>query len=358
MKSKFLYDKYRKQLINLHGLTVLIIAVAEIVAYLLLIYADAGTAQTRRTYLLFKVAIPIVINIMGCFAARYVSEKKKLSYDTKNAVVICISLLTAIVVAVSHKEIAVAFAAFVFPIFLAGMFNNKKYLNISFIAAIVLLSVDLFFVPNAYHGVETVVNYIAIYGIMIVAYLFGYISIDFHELNSMIIQNQAMTNDRLREKIKTDSMTGLYNREQMFIEIDRAILNNIENNSNFCFAMIDIDDFKTVNDTYGHIKGDAVLMRLSELILKYCSKGDMACRFGGDEFAVVFNNKRITEAQRITQKISKAFAASSYDFTDEKITISAGISEYRPGMTGEELFDAADDKLYSAKEEGKNRVCC
>ena len=124
-------------------------------------------------------------------------------------------------------------------------------------------------------------------------------------------------------------------------------------------VMIDIDFFKKVNDTYGHLAGDAVLTNLSKLFGRYFRSVDYIARYGGEEFAVILPETPINGAVLTTERIRMAVANNEVFVNQHRInvTISAGIAEYLPEMTTrEQLIDAADKKLYEAKNNGRNKV--
>ncbi len=359
MNNKLIYDNYRKQLINLHGLTIIIVAIAELVAYSLLISKGKCSLSPYSSYLWLKVILPIAINASGYMTAVFINRHSIFSYGTKNSAVVNISLITAASISIFHREFIASFSAFIFPIFLSGIFNDKKQLNKSLIISLFFLILHLFLAKaETYTDLESVINYIAYFGIIVVAYLFGCISIDFYNLNFFIIENQANTNNRLRNKIKHDSLTGLYNRDTMFSEIKKSIEEYSLNHIPFCFAMVDIDDFKRINDLYGHNKGDAVLKKMSKVLTDICDKNDCICRFGGDEFAIIFNNKNINDANTILKRIICEFSHTSYAFTDKEITCSCGIAEYNEKMSASDLFNKADKNMYNAKNGGKNQIYC
>jgi len=98
------------------------------------------------------------------------------------------------------------------------------------------------------------------------------------------------------------------------------------------------------------------LSAMTEEIKNNCAEDDIPCRYGGEEFAVIFNHKNVSRAQHFAKRILKAFSSVRYDFTDEKITFSCGIAPYKKNLQRQEFFDMADSGLYVAKETGKNRI--
>lgn len=358
MNNKFIYDNYRRQLINLHGLTIFIVAVAEITAYLLLLKRESFSFSLYSSYLWLKVVLPIFINLLGYAIALTINKYNMFKFETKNSLILNISLATAASISIFHHEFIASFSAFVFPIFLSGLFNYKKHLNKSFVVSLILMTVHLLIKAKQQTELEALINYIAFFGIIIVAYLFGRISIEFYDLNLFIIQNQSATNDRLRKKIMLDSLTGIHNREMLIAEIEHSIEAYKNNSIPFCLAIIDIDNFKMINDTYGHNKGDAILKNTAKFLIKFCESNDCVCRFGGDEFAVILNNKTLDEASLILDTITSKYANLSYAFTDKKITNSCGIAEYCKNMSKIELFNKADKNMYIAKSKGRNQIYC
>ncbi|MBE7709513.1 MAG: GGDEF domain-containing protein [Cyanobacteria bacterium SIG32] len=157
----------------------------------------------------------------------------------------------------------------------------------------------------------------------------------------------------------TDSLTGLYNRRHFEDTLEREFLRASRYKNNLSFAIIDVDFFKKVNDTYGHSTGDYVLKEVAYLILQNLRKTDMVFRYGGEEFAVIITEtpkeKAIVPLERLRKAVEEY--PFSYNGQDIKITISIGISEVCENITTvHQLFDDADRALYKAKENGRNQI--
>ncbi len=151
-----------------------------------------------------------------------------------------------------------------------------------------------------------------------------------------------------------DYLTGLYNRRYAmeFLKREKALADR--GKFIFCVAILDLDNFKKVNDTYGHDMGDKVLSEIGKVLLKSVREYDLVARWGGEEFLIVFRNASLEEAYKISERIRKAVEKTSIDGI--KITISIGLSCYKKGDL-DSLLKKADDALYKAKKMGKNRVC-
>ncbi|WP_457567589.1 GGDEF domain-containing protein [Desulfurobacterium sp.] len=158
----------------------------------------------------------------------------------------------------------------------------------------------------------------------------------------------------LRESSIRDPLTRAYNRRAFMEFIKEEIARARRYRFPISLIMIDIDDFKNINDTYGHIKGDEVLKELAELIMCNIRQCDRLVRWGGEEFIVVCPHLTGDEAFKVAEKLRKLVA--SHDFGGVKITASFGVSEINPEESIEKAIKLADEALYEVKKSGKNGV--
>lgn len=155
----------------------------------------------------------------------------------------------------------------------------------------------------------------------------------------------------------TDELTRLYNRKEFIKKFNDQC--NLPGVKEISCAIIDIDHFKLVNDLYGHVTGDAVLMKLAKLLKDYSSNSFFPARFGGEEFVVLFTGKKILEASKTIKHLLKEFSSIEFKVNRKSfnVTFSAGLSEYPTmGQNISELLSRADQALYSAKNDGRNLV--
>lgn len=155
-----------------------------------------------------------------------------------------------------------------------------------------------------------------------------------------------------------DYLTGLYNRRYFYDAMSSYMETLEQNHEHFAIAMIDIDNFKSINDTYGHDAGDRVIVTLSEILRTSTSHRDIVARFGGEEFCVVLKNINRYSAPEILERIKNEVAAFEIEISKTeklRITISVGATIYEDG-TLEESIASADLMLYQAKTQGKNQV--
>ncbi len=156
---------------------------------------------------------------------------------------------------------------------------------------------------------------------------------------------------------KSDHLTGLYNhitfQEYMNSLADQHNLHGMP----LQLAIVDIDDFKSINDTFGHHLGDTVLQGIASLLRDRISSDDVATRYGGEEFALILTGKTPEQSRLLLDEIRESLAGMDYAVLNHrKVTVSIGMADFKEGMTKDELFRSADEYLYKAKHMGKNRV--
>ena len=154
----------------------------------------------------------------------------------------------------------------------------------------------------------------------------------------------------------TDGLTGLYSRSIFDFSIEQEMIKAVRYNKPLSLMLIDIDDFKNVNDTYGHQNGDAVIRKLVKIIKKNLRKSDLVARYGGEEFAVIMPETSIEKAFAVAERIRKN-SVKILKCKELNITICIGISTQSKTIDSVyDLIKIADDALYKAKKNNKNKV--
>ena len=161
-------------------------------------------------------------------------------------------------------------------------------------------------------------------------------------------------NEQLKELAITDSMTGLYNHRYIIDNLVERIVEAKRYKQSLTVAMLDIDFFKKVNDVHGHLFGDFVLVRISTIIEENIRKTDIAGRYGGEEYLIIFTNTDKKSAFNTLERIRRSVEKEKWDKNDLTITISGDLSELKD-EDHSELIKKADELLYKAKENGRNR---
>ncbi|MBW7876104.1 MAG: sensor domain-containing diguanylate cyclase [Candidatus Cloacimonetes bacterium] len=178
-------------------------------------------------------------------------------------------------------------------------------------------------------------------------------------LAAMAIQNARMFK-KTQEWATIDALTGLNNRRSMLDFFNKEVERANKNGHTIAFFMSDIDHFKGFNDQYGHAIGDFVLAGVAKEYKKVSRKGDMAGRYGGEEFGQILPETDKTEARKIAEQLRKNVEAKKFDTEAGvlSVTLCVGIASYpEDGKTMEEVMESADQMLYVCKESGRNQVC-
>lgn len=168
----------------------------------------------------------------------------------------------------------------------------------------------------------------------------------------LVVKNALM--DRM---VKIDALTDLYNHKTLHEYLDQLIEQSNNCEMPLQLAVLDIDDFKSVNDTFGHAVGDIILARVASTLKESFSPYEIIARYGGEEFVVIFPGKTLEEAYRETEKARENIWRFRHEEMDgRRISVSIGLAEYQEGRTRSDLFEQADSLLYEAKKSGKNRT--
>jgi polar amino acid transport system substrate-binding protein len=171
------------------------------------------------------------------------------------------------------------------------------------------------------------------------------------ELNKMLEQKAK----KYQTIASTDALTGLYNRHKLDELFDLEMYSMQKKENPLCMAIVDIDFFKKINDTYGHEIGDVVLVGLSNFLLQQLRSTDIIARWGGEEFVLLLNSVNIDNAYNIVDKIREKLSQKEFDKVG-KVTISAGVTNITQKDSFTSAFARADKALYQSKKDGRNRV--
>lgn len=164
---------------------------------------------------------------------------------------------------------------------------------------------------------------------------------------------------KLRKQATLDPLTGLYNRRYLADMIQRELVRAKREIIPVSVAIMDVDHFKKVNDTFGHKGGDTVLKAMAELFLSHVRASDIVCRYGGEEFIFLMPGATLAKAAERLEELRKTIEAKQIIHNDKtiRITVSIGVASYPiHGDNDESILLVADDMLYCSKRDGRNRV--
>ena len=359
------FGKWNRKILNIYWLVSLLLVLTEVIVFLV---RPPLNRQEACKWLMLYVLKPTLMNTILLLVTEgiYRIIENKYKEKVKYLVMISSTFLVFNVIYI-HYNVTVAYTVFILPIFLSQFYANKR---ITWFTAILnflcYLIIVLLYLPTKEAGSFTFsyTDFYAVLSLMITAVILvlsfndrakeimEYLLLTHHSKNELTIKNFVM---EFNSKIETT--TGLYNHKTFYEYLEQLICQSENYRFPLSLAVIDIDDFKKVNDSYGHSLGDKVIKSLAETIKINIGSDDYAARYGGEEFAIIFTDKDEDEAFKVAENIRIEFNKIIIDeMKNEKFSISIGISEHSKGMTMQSFFSNADNALYKAKKEGKNRT--
>jgi diguanylate cyclase (GGDEF)-like protein len=164
---------------------------------------------------------------------------------------------------------------------------------------------------------------------------------------------------RLKALATTDQLTGLLNRRGFDMLARQALQETQRDHSPLCALLLDLDKFKNLNDSHGHMAGDEVLRSVAKQLHNSVRQSDILCRWGGEEFILLLKNTSAAQAQEVGEKIRDLIdhSAIAYHGVNLHISTSIGLAQLQPGESIDQLITRADRALYRAKQSGRNRLC-
>ena len=261
------------------------------------------------------------------------------------------------------------------PLILQGDFVPLTFVTISVLLSGILLTplvtillavcqlILLAFVPKFTAGLETL-NWPSFMTFIFITSLLTIVAntINHSDMKQIDRQQKLLKKSEadLREKSVRDALTGLFNRRYLEETLSREVKRAARNEYSLGIIMIDIDHFKKINDTLGHAAGDAFLIEFGKLLKGQVRQYDIACRYGGEEFVLMMPEVKMDlarERAEILREKTKQLQVQYKEKILEPITISLGVAVYpEHGSTCETILKSADDALYKAKRDGRDRV--
>lgn len=167
------------------------------------------------------------------------------------------------------------------------------------------------------------------------------------------------SNEQLRRMARFDMLSGLLNRVALFSTMDMEIERAVRSGSQLAGFMTDIDNFKYINDNWGHPSGDQVIQTFGTRMTSSLRKYDYAGRYGGEEFFVILPNAGVDRAERIAERFRRNLIGKPISFGEESLVVTAsiGVAEFKPSEPRDSWIRRADQAMYLAKQQGRDRVC-
>jgi len=354
-----IYKRWRKKLLQTNLILTIMVTFIEILMSFILKKMNL-IEQPRMEYVRIFLLSPILTNFLILIIGNIVMKYIQPNYKYINYIPIVQMALICLVLASTHNIFSVTLCLLCFPLFTTIMFSDKKMTRIIGILCFLFLLISLLFrkfsayrpKDDKYFLAEAIVSV----GILAATFILSNVLIAFAEEKTNIINQGYLKQIEMKELLNRDQKTGLFGHTIFIHTLNRMVEDSNRTHKLFALAVIDIDDFKKVNDTYGHLKGDQIIHTLTDLMKKYFIEDQFIARYGGEEFVIILSEEELVNGIGLLEEFRKAFELQKYSFMKETITISIGIATWKQGWTSEQLFEAADAAMYSSKSAGKNRI--
>ena len=356
MHYKKAYDKWRYIIIEYLSYIVFLVLFLEIIVFVYFTYTGVMLSNPQ-TYFVKYTLFPTGTNVLLLGIGNYFLKKENISDEAKNYVPILCLVGFCFAIAIVHSYFFITASIFVVPVMLSSMYGSRKITTrIFFICTGALIASAIYtgFDPAQRDSTMWNINEVIAFIILLAAYLLSLVMMNYSREKEEELRDNIIAKFTLEEALKRDPLTGLYNHTEFYRYLETLLVEIEKNITTISLVVIDIDNFKNVNDTYGHEKGNIILVELSKLMTEYCGERGYVCRYGGEEFVIIFPNMNKSEAWIHMENIRKRFGRKEL-LQGEFVTISSGIAEYEPGSTAQKLFEKADSAMYTAKAQGRNK---
>lgn len=337
---------------------------------LLFLFYQPVPECSKREYLDIFVIRPSMMIVMyaGCMELIFRFFGEALGEYVTTILFLLIQFLLLGTVAAVHSSVPYMCMILTYPVIFANVYREKIFRYAAFAACILVYAgINYGFIPSTeFRPDNSREVYLVIFvGFTIVAFSFSKVLtsvvVNFEKENRKIYEENQKIHEE-KEKIleisQRDSMTGLYNHKMFYDKLNEH-LQLCSEECPVSLVIIDIDNFKRINDTFGHAMGDNVILKIVSIIEKNVTDKDVAARYGGEEFGLILAGKTEMEAYNVSERIRREVENAEVDGVTGRITISLGMLEVKPGdKNGILLFKEVDSALYEAKQTGKNKTVC
>lgn len=347
--------RWVRKMLLLYWMIIAVHFIVQLGSYLFLDY--------RATPYEFYVGTLIVPTLIMC-GSNLIAELVHHKYNRFSfAILLMASTFICWMIIRLNYDIRIITALCLLPIFSSVLFFNRRLIWISFVLQVVVFF-SLLAIDGSFRVYFSDFDIVAIPTFLIVSTFIALIIqasgrdliIDLYKTKHA--QQELMISNAIISKMSmTDGLTKLYNHISFQTFYDKA-LEYAQQGAIIHLAVVDIDNFKKINDTYGHQFGDKILERISQIITEQITANDIPARYGGEEFAILMFEHTFEEAYRIVENIRREVEKMTLveKMQSVSVTVSIGLKSYSEEMNKDAFFQGADDYLYQAKRTGKNKI--
>lgn len=351
----YLYNKFQNKIMAINLLIIITIFIFELLFIPIHIIIEKQTINIL-SYIILNVFIPTTSNLIIWFTGRQIIRKYQdnIIPEIYEAMPLYILTLIIVVSIIIHYNYPVLYTLIACPIFMCIVYgSNKVNWQLFLISQFEIITISLSSISELNKLPSNYLIYMFLSCIItIFAYIYSRLVIKYEKEKELKLVLSENRNAQLLKEISQDGLTRLDNYRSLFNTTKKWI----SYKKKLYFCIIDIDDFKSVNDTYGHEFGNTVLINLAKELQNINQSNIFIARYGGEEFGILFADYEYTEAYNIINDIRIKFNNIKYENIPQQFTFSGGITEYKKNNTVHDLFDAADKNLYKAKRTGKNKI--
>ena len=317
---------------------------------------------TVTQYVLLYIVRPGAFNGAVCLIGTRCLKSEKIRETDRQLIPVYMLVFLVFCIATVHYVFPAIMSLYTGPMFAAAVYGSRRIMKrtASMTAAFAVLGFALTcFDTHSVKGPYFLLDFAVFWIVFAGAYSLSYAMVDYVIGEENLIREITEKQNRMRKELAHDKLTGLCNYSTLMADLKKAA--DGEFGKKCVLAVLDIDLFKSVNDTYGHENGNRVLETLAFVMGKYESDCIRASRYGGEEFAVLFTDASCAEAAETAELIRSDFSSCRFRFGEKEITgitVSIGLAELGNIKTAGEFFSAADASLYEAKRQGRNAVYC
>ncbi len=344
-----------------YWLTALLLFVSEAISWLTSFKSKESSRFWGNNGLIY-ISVDLFIVLLLCAVELWLRREKKVYL--KRAVLFCGLVLSYVFYFVLDPIVNGSEIILVMPLMTSLVYFEKMLLK-SFAILNIVLYLIVTLVPAVLQWTSfDSADFVLVLTVLLIGSMLGQsVIIRSQEMRkaveSLVKSEQKLIVEKaISDKLlKIDALTGLYNHKTFHEYIENLIQHAEANGVPIHLAVLDIDNFKMINDTFGHWVGDIVLKEVAARVTKLISPNDFAARYGGEEFALIFADTTAEEAQGCCEAIrSEVEQMILPQLEGRSVTISSGLCSYFSGDGKEKLFRNADGSLYQAKRSGKNKV--
>ena len=314
---------------------------------------------------IFSIFIMVLAMNLGLYAMFRTGLNRRLKDPSMTLIQMSLATAWIMIIAYHLNEARGIMLMLYLVVFIFGAFrlNLHQFMMLSAVAALSYCLVIFLLLENHPETVNYKVELLYLVILTAVLFWFSFIGSYINTLRKKLSRANTELNhavEIIRQKAIHDDLTGVYNRGYLFQILAREKSLADRDGLIFSLCIFDLDDFKKINDGYGHYAGDTVLRIMSTIIRDNIRQQDYIARYGGEEFVLVLAYPDMRDALTCVERIRTLISEASFPGlpADYSVTVSMGLTRYQPEETIDSLLIRADDALYRAKRTGKNTTVC